>query len=149
MRLGVELKIGASIGKGPGDIRLSELLDNYDAVLLAAGCMAALPLPLQDTAEDDDSARRISGVEYGLDFLLDLHRGVEKTVGKRVVVVGAGFTALDCARVARRLGGEQVNIHIRTSEEYIPVTKEEIFEAKREGVKILGLRTPIGLLTDA
>jgi len=149
LRLGVELKTGASIGTAPGDIRLSELLENYDAVLLAAGCMAAMPLPLQDTAENDDSARQIDGVEYGLDFLLELHRGAEKSVGKRVIVVGAGFTALDCARVARRLGGEQVNIHIRTAEEYIPVTKEEIFEAKREGIKILGLRTPVGLLTDA
>ena len=78
------------------------------------------------------------GVEYGLDFLVELHRGMPKQVGKRVAVVGAGFTALDCARVALRLGAEQVNIHIRTSEEYIPVTKEEIFEAKRENIKILG-----------
>ena len=63
-------------------------------------------------------------------------------------MVGAGFTALDCARVSLRLGAEDVTIHIRTTEEYIPVTKEEILEAKREGTKILGLRTPVGLITD-
>ncbi|MCP4040466.1 MAG: FAD-dependent oxidoreductase, partial [Gammaproteobacteria bacterium] len=96
--------------------------------------------------ETQDPARDINGVEYGLDFLMDLHRGIPKTVGKRVFIVGAGFTALDCARVARRLGGEQVTIHIRTAEEYIPVAKEEIFEAKREGIRIQGLRTPVGLL---
>ncbi|NQU58704.1 MAG: FAD-dependent oxidoreductase, partial [Rhodospirillales bacterium] len=65
-----------------------------------------------------------------------------------VFIVGAGFTALDCARVARRLGAEEVTIHLRTTEEYIPVAKEEIFEAKREGVEIHGLRTPIGLITN-
>jgi ferredoxin len=51
--------------------------------------------------------------------------------------------------VSLRLGAEDVTIHMRTTEEYIPVTKEEIHEAKREGTKILGLRTPVGLITDA
>ena len=147
MRLGVELKTGAPVGSGDGHVPLATLQEDYDAVLLATGCMAALPLPLEGVGEGEDPARHMAGVEYGLDFLMDIHRGVEKTVGKRVFVVGAGFTALDCARVALRLGAEEVTIHIRTSEEYIPVTKEEIFEAKRENVKILGLRTPVGLLT--
>jgi len=77
-----------------------------------------------------------------------LHRGQARSVRRRVAVVGAGFTALDCARVATRLGAEEVTIHIRTAEEYIPVTKEEIFEAKREGVRIKGLRSPVGVLLD-
>jgi NADPH-dependent glutamate synthase beta subunit-like oxidoreductase len=51
--------------------------------------------------------------------------------------------------VATRLGAKEVTIHIRTAEEYIPVTKDEIFEAKREGVRIKGLRTPIGVALDA
>ncbi len=146
VRLGAELKTGAGIGNGAGETPLSQLLQDYHAVLLATGCMAALPLPLEGTTESEDPARGILGVEYGLDFLMELHRGAQKRVGKRVAVVGAGFTALDCARVARRLGGEEVTIHIRTTEEYIPVTREEIFEAKRENVKILGLRTPVGLI---
>ena len=78
-----------------------------------------------------------------------LHRDEKKTVRKRVAVVGAGFSALDCARVAVRLGAQEVIIHIRTAEEYIPVTKEEIFEAKREGIRIRGLRTPVGIEVDA
>jgi ferredoxin len=111
--------------------------------------MAAIRLPLRgvdDAAEDP--VRRIPNAEYGLDFLMELHRGEKKTVGDRVAVVGAGFTALDCARVSLRLGARDVTIHMRTTEEYIPVTKEEIHEAKREGTKILGLRTPVGLITD-
>jgi formate dehydrogenase major subunit len=149
LRLGVELRAGVSVGTGPDDVRLSQLLRDYDAVLLATGCMAAIRLPLRgvdDSAEDP--VRRIPNAEYGLDFLMELHRGETKSVGRRVAVVGAGFTALDCARVSLRLGAEDVTIHIRTTEEYIPVTKEEILEAKREGTKILGLRTPVALITD-
>jgi anti-sigma regulatory factor (Ser/Thr protein kinase) len=129
-------------------MRISTLLNDFDAVLLATGCMAASkPQLTGDWANRE--ATELADVEYGLDFLVQLHRGEKKRVGQRVAVVGAGFTALDCARVAARLGAAEVTIHIRTSEEYIPVTREEIFEAKREGVRIKGLRTPIGLKTDA
>jgi formate dehydrogenase major subunit len=149
LRLGVDLRAGVAVGEREGDVRLSTLLDEYDAVLLTTGCMAPIRLPLRgvDDAEEDP-VRRLSNAEYGLDFLMELHRGDKKSVGNRVAVVGAGFTALDCARVSLRLGAKDVTIHMRTTEEYIPVTKEEIHEAKREGTKILGLRTPVGLITD-
>ncbi len=149
MRLGIELRSGVEVGVGKGQVRLSDLRAKYDAVLLATGSMEATPLPLQGLKDTDpDVVRSLDGVEYGLDFLVELHRGEAKKVGKRVFVVGAGFTALDCARVARRLGAEEVTIHLRTTEEYIPVDKDEIFEAKREGIVIRGLRTPAALLTD-
>jgi len=147
LRLGVQVRTGAEIGNGEGQIPMSRLEQDFDAVLLATGCMAASPLPLLGEWEKRD-LRGMEGVEYGLDFLMEMHRGAEKTVGKRVAVVGAGFTALDCARVAARLGAHEVTIHIRTAEEYIPVTPEEIFEAKREGVRIKGLRTPVGLTAE-
>jgi len=148
IRLGIDLKTGVEIGNGLGQTPVSKLLDTFDTVLLATGCMVGTKLPLEGIGDDEDPVYDLDGVEYGLDFLMAIHRGDEKRVGKRVAVVGAGFTALDCSRVARRLGGEEVTIHLRTTEEYIPVSKEEIFEAKREGVSIRGLRTPVGLLTD-
>jgi NADPH-dependent glutamate synthase beta subunit-like oxidoreductase len=147
LRLGVQMRTGAEIGNGEGQIPMAKLEQEFDAVLLATGCMAASPLPLLGEWEKRE-LHGLEGVEYGLDFLVQMHRGVKKTVGKRVAVVGAGFTALDCARVASRLGAQEVTIHIRTAEEYIPVTQEEIFEAKREGVRIKGLRTPVGLTVD-
>ena len=149
IRLGVDLKTGVGVGTGAGEIPVSRLQRDFDAVLLATGCMAAVPLPVGAGDCEDDPVRRYGNAEYGLDFLMELHRGATKSVGKRVAVVGAGFTALDCARVAKRLGAETVIIHIRTAEEYIPVTKEEIFEAKREGIEIHGLRTPVGLMEDS
>jgi len=148
LRLGVQLKTGVSIGSGPNEVRVSALLQEYDAVLLATGCMAATRLPLRGAWEGREPTDELRDVEYGLDFLMQMHRGERKRVGRRVAVVGAGFTALDCARVAVRLGAAEATIHIRTAEEYIPVTHEEIFEAKREGVRIKGLRTPVGLRTD-
>jgi glutamate synthase (NADPH/NADH) small chain len=148
LRLGVELKLGAGVGKGEGQTPVATLLHDYDAVLLAAGCMAPLPLPLNGKWRNQDPADVCQDVEHGLPFLMALHRGETKRVRRRVAVVGAGFTALDCARVAARLGAEEVTIHIRTAEDYIPVTKEEIFEAKREGIRIKGLRTPMGVVLD-
>ena len=149
-RLGVQVKTGINMGTGPDDTKLSQLMKDYDAVLMAMGCMLAIPLPLKGLSEGDiDPVLEAPNAEYGLDFLTELHRGEDKVVGKRVAVIGAGFTALDCSRVALRLGAEDVSVHIRTTEKYIPVTHEEIFESKREGVKILGLRTPVGLERDA
>ncbi len=148
IRLGVDLKTGVGIGRGENDVKISDLLQDYDAVLLATGCMAAIPLPVRNMERGKDITDDVADAENGLDFLMELHRGEKKTVGKRVAVLGAGFTALDCSRVALRLGATDAAIHIRTTEEYIPVTKEEIFEAKREGVKIHGLRTPVEVLVD-
>lgn len=147
LRLGVQLRTGVEIGNGAGQTPMAKLEKEFDAVLLATGCMAASPLPLAGEWEKRP-LHGMEGVEYGLDFLMQMHRGEKKVVGKRVAVVGAGFTALDCARVAARLGAQEVTIHIRTAEEYIPVTPEEIFEAKREGVRIKGLRTPVGLTAE-
>ncbi len=147
LRLGVDLKTGITIGNGDGETPLSELRDTFDAVLLATGCMAATELPLREVPVGG-RVENVTNVEYGFDFLLDMHRGAKKSVGKRVAVVGAGFTALDCARVALRLGAEDVTIHLRTTEEYIPVTKEEILEAKSETVALSGLRTPVALRCD-
>jgi len=147
-RLGVSVKTGVAVGNGEGETRLSALRDQFDAVLLAAGCMRSSPVPLREQADQGDVVRALDGAEYGLDFLMELHRGIDKTVGERVAVIGAGFTALDCARVARRLGAKEVTIHIRTTEKYIPVQEEEIREAKREGVEIRGLRSPVAMVAD-
>ena len=148
LRLGVDLKTGMAIGNNPGETPLSELRNTFDAVLLSTGCMGATEIPLRGDPKGSQ-VNQITNVEYGFDFLLEMHRGSKKTVGKRVAVVGAGFTALDCARVARRLGAEEVAIHLRTTEEYIPVTQDEILESKREGVGLFGLRTPVALHADA
>ncbi len=128
IRLGVALKTGVKVGS---DVSVDELLARNDAVLIATGCYTARQMNIP--GED------LPGVLSGLDFVVDVNRGLRPKLGKRVLVVGAGFTAFDCARLALRLGAEDAAICIRATEEDLKVTRDEIHEAKLEGVKIKGL----------
>jgi formate dehydrogenase major subunit len=128
VRLGVTLETGVRVGN---DVSVEDLLDRYDAVLMAAGCYVAKELEIQ--------GETIPGVIPGLDFVIDVTTGGTPEIGKNVLVLGAGFTAFDCARMALRLGAENVAICIRATEEELRVTEDEIMEAKREGVQIKGL----------
>ncbi len=130
LRLGVTLKTGFRVGR---DGSVEDLLASNDAVLMAAGCYT--PRPMNIPGEDLD------GVISGLGFVMDVSSGRPPTVGKRVLVLGAGFTAFDCARLALRNGAEEVSICIRATEDDLKVTHDEIVEAKREGIKIKGLMT--------
>jgi glutamate synthase (NADPH/NADH) small chain len=147
LRLGVQMRTGAEIGNGaradPDGEAGAGLRRRAARHRLHGGFALAAAGRLGKARSARPGGRGIRP-----DFLVQMHRGEKKVVGKRVAVVGAGFTALDCARVAARLGAQEVTIHIRTAEEYIPVTQEEIFEAKREGVRIKGLRTPVGLTVE-
>lgn len=69
-------------------------------------------------------------------------------LGARVVVIGAGNTAMDCLRVAKRLGAPQVTCVYRRSEAEAPARREELRHAKEEGVELLFLHSPVEILTD-
>ncbi len=128
LRLGVQLKTGVRVGR---DVTLEELLEKNDAVLVAAGCYIAKDLGVE--------GEQLPGVLPGLDFCIEVNKGGTPEVGKRVLVLGAGFTAFDCARFALRLGAEHVDICLRRTEQDLQVTKDEIEEAKFEGIHIRGL----------
>ena len=125
---GVTLKTGIRVGR---DLAMETILAEYDAVLLAAGCYESRPLNIPGEA--------LPGVFPGLQFMVDVCSDRPIVVGKRVLVVGAGFTAFDCARSALRLGAEDVTICLRRTEEDLTVTEDEILETKKEGVKINAL----------
>jgi glutamate synthase (NADPH/NADH) small chain len=125
---GIQLKTGVKIGQ---ELAIADLLKENDAVLVAAGCYRSLRL--------DISGEDLPGVYPGLDFMMGVCFGRPSPVGKKVLVLGAGFTAFDCARSALRLGAEDVTICIRRTEEDLAVTKDEIHETKKEGVKIATL----------
>ena len=128
LRLGVTLKTGIRIGR---DMAMENLLTEHDAVLLATGCYRSNKLEIP--------GEELPGVHPGLEFMVDVTSGRSPQVGQKVLVIGAGFTAFDCARSALRLGGEDVTICLRRTEEDLTVTEDEIFETKREGVKIKSL----------
>jgi NADPH-dependent glutamate synthase beta subunit-like oxidoreductase/formate hydrogenlyase subunit 6/NADH:ubiquinone oxidoreductase subunit I len=128
IQTGTSLKTGVRIGE---DIAVGELLAEFDAVLLAAGCYK--PIPLNVPGSD------LQGVFPGLDFMMDVCALRPPVMGECVLVIGAGFTAFDCARSALRLGARNVSICLRRTEEDLAVTRDEVLETKKEGIKIQSL----------
>jgi formate dehydrogenase major subunit len=126
--LGVRLETGQRLGE---NLSAEQLLEEYDALLLAAGCYQSVELGIPGEG--------LAGVVSGLDFMGEVCRGTPRPPGKRVLVIGDGFTAFDCARSALRLGSEDVRICSRFTEEDLAVAKDEIDEAKLEGVRIASL----------
>jgi NADPH-dependent glutamate synthase beta subunit-like oxidoreductase/ferredoxin len=140
--LGVEIRLGVHVGQ---EVPLSELMAGYDAVLLAAGAHA--PLRLNVPGEDAE------GVAYGLPFMREINAsrpGKERSSlpqieGKRVLVVGGGHTAIDCARSSVRLGGE-VTLVYRRSRAEMPAIAAEVEAAIEEGIEFQFLATPTQVL---
>lgn len=128
--LGVEIHTGVSLGR---DVRWSELAERFGAVFFATGAYVGKPLGVPG----DDAA----GVWQGLGFLERCNRGEAPEVGRRVVVIGGGNTAMDCARTARRLGAEVTVAYRRTRAE-MPAIAAEIDDAEREGVLFRFLAAP-------
>ena len=137
LNLGVELKTGVKLGT---DIELKSLKDNFDAVLVATGCYRSNPLKI--------SGESLSGVHSGLEFMIDFCSGKPQKIGSKILVIGAGFTAFDCARSALRLGADEVTICLRRTEEDLAVTEDEIRETKTEGIKIETLMLSQNIIGD-
>jgi glutamate synthase (NADPH/NADH) small chain len=135
LRLGVDLKTSQTIGR---DFSLKSLQDEYDAVVVATGCMK--PRRLGVAGED------LENVFHGLDFMKDVNAGNLPYVGKKVVVIGAGFTAVDCARSAIRMGADDVKINIRKTIDYMRIDETEKHEAQVEGIVTHTLVSPSKIL---
>jgi dihydropyrimidine dehydrogenase (NAD+) subunit PreT len=135
-RLGVEIKTGVTVGK---DVTLESLTSGYDAVFLGVGLgkVPTLGIPGQD----------LPGVVDGIEFIERTKTDKLETipVGRRVVVIGAGNTAIDAATIAKRLGAEQVvMIYRRTPSEMTAYDFEYDF-AKREGIEYRFLTAPVSI----
>ena len=128
LNLGVTLKTGVRVGS---DISIEQLLTENDALLSATGCYNSISLNIP--GED------FPGVHSGLEFMMKVCSGKRPAVGEKVLVIGAGFTAFDCARTSLRLGAKDVRIALRRTEEDLRVTRDEIIETKTEGIKIESL----------
>jgi NADPH-dependent glutamate synthase beta subunit-like oxidoreductase len=128
--MGIEIRCGARVGAG---IPWSDLA-RADAVFLATGVheSRALNVPGEKTP----------GIRPGLHLLREVNAGARPDLGKRVVVVGGGNTAMDCARTALRLGSEALVLYRRTRDE-MPAIADEIEEAHREGVAFQFLAAPV------
>ncbi len=132
--LGVELHCGVKVGR---DVTLSELREEFDAVYVALGAQQGVRLGV----DGEDAPNVFSGV----DFLNRFHHGEKLDLGQDVVaiVVGGGDTAIDAARICRRVGANVTILYRRTLAE-MPAIKEEVEEAIREGVRVEFLAAPVG-----
>jgi NADPH-dependent glutamate synthase beta subunit-like oxidoreductase/formate hydrogenlyase subunit 6/NADH:ubiquinone oxidoreductase subunit I/ferredoxin len=111
----------------------SLLAEGYSAVLIAIGAHQGVKLPIPGAD--------LEGVLLNVDFLREVRLGNQIDVGKRVVVLGGGNVAFDCARVARRLGAADVRIACLESREKMTASSEEIGQGEEEGIIIHNSRT--------
>ena len=138
------LKLGVRLHKDtPVDAALFDTLaEENDAVYIAVGAQESLPLGIPG----EDAA----GVLDQLSFLSAVRRCEPTGIGSHAVVIGAGNSAMDCARAARRLVGENgsVTIAYRRTRKEMPADIEEIEAALDEGVRIVELCAPEEVLAD-
>lgn len=131
---GVKITCGVTVGR---DRSMPELLASFDAVMIAAGTMKAAVPSLPGAS--------LNGAMPGLTYLQAANAGESPVTGKRVVVIGGGFTAVDCARMARRLGAEDVRVFYRRTEQEMYIHGSEVEEMRREGIAFETQVAPVAL----
>jgi formate dehydrogenase beta subunit len=134
-RLGVTFRFNTTIGQ---DITFDDLQRDFDAVAITAGAMDAVAL--------DIPGGDLTGVDYGVDFMKKANLGQEIDPGRDVVVIGGGYTAMDCSRTSLRHGADNVTIAYRRTRSELVVDEEELGETEREGVRMEFLASPIEVL---
>jgi formate dehydrogenase beta subunit len=131
LNLGVEFKGGVKIES------LKKLLsEKFDAVFIGSGAPRGRDLDIPGRKE------AASHIHVGIDWLSSVSFGHVKKIGKRVIVLGGGNTAMDCCRTSRRLGGEDVKVIVRSGFEEMKASAWEKEDAMHEGIPILNYLVP-------
>ena len=123
---------------------LKEIMDkDYDAVFVGSGAPRGRDLPNLPGREAGDKF-----IHVGIDWLAAVVFDHVKKVGKRVLVLGGGNTAMDCCRTARRLGGEDVKVVVRSPRSEMKASEWEIEDALHEDIPILENLTPLEFIVE-
>lgn len=135
LNMGVEAHFGQEITS------LEEVLKgDFDAVFVGTGAPRGKDLWIEGREEASDN------IHLGIDWLTSVaFKHVEK-IGKRVIVIGGGNTAMDCCRTALRLGGRDVRVTVRSPRQDMKASDWEIEDAEREGVPIFDNHKPVAFL---
>jgi NADH-quinone oxidoreductase subunit F len=135
--LGVEIRLNTRVGR---DITFEQLEKDFDYYYLATGAHKSTKMGVPG----EDLGNVFGGVEFLRDFNNNEDKWIkgEKSLGKKVAVIGGGNSAIDAARVALRLGAE-VTILYRRLRADMPAAEEEIKAAEDEGIKIEYLVAPL------
>ena len=135
---GIEVRTGVALGR---ELSLAQLCRAYDAVFLAVGLAGVNQLGLE--SED------LPGVIDAVKYIAELRQAADKTqlpVGRRVVVIGGGMTAIDVAVQSKHLGAEDVTIVYRRGQEQMGASRFEQDLARRSGVRIKHWARPVRLV---
>jgi NADPH-dependent glutamate synthase beta subunit-like oxidoreductase len=129
--LGMEMRLGKGV-----DSLKALLAEDYDAIFVGCGAPRGRDLPLPGR---DEAAKNI---HIGIDWLSSVSFGHIDKIGRRVIVLGGGNTAMDCCRSARRLGGEEVKVIVRSGFEEMKASPWEKDDAMHEDIPILNMLVP-------
>ncbi|MDR3511981.1 MAG: FAD-dependent oxidoreductase [Caulobacteraceae bacterium] len=129
--LGMTLRLGERVES------LGALLaEGYDAVFVGSGAPRGRDLDIPGRQE------AAANIHIGIDWLAKVSFGHVEAIGKRVIVLGGGNTAMDCCRTSRRLGGEDVKVIVRSGFEEMKASPWEKEDAMHEDIPILNYLTP-------
>ena len=135
--IGFVLDLGVNFQRGKRIDSLKSVLDQgYDAVFVGTGAPRGRDLDVPGRQE------AAANIHIGIDWLANVAFGHVKKIGKRVIVLGGGNTAMDCCRSARRLGGEDVKVVVRSGFEEMKASPWEKEDAMHEGIPILNYLVP-------
>jgi formate dehydrogenase (NADP+) beta subunit len=129
--LGVEFRGGQRI-----DSLRKLLAEDFDAVFVGSGAPRGRDLDIPGRKE------AAQNIHIGIDWLSSVSFGHISKIGKRVIVLGGGNTAMDCCRSSRRLGGEEVTVVVRSGFEEMKASPWEKEDAMHEGIPILNFLVP-------
>ena len=129
--LGPEMRLGQRIDSLKGLLE-----EDYDAIFVGSGAPRGRDLPIPGRTE------AAANIHIGIDWLSSVSFGHISKIGRRVIVLGGGNTAMDCCRSSRRLGGEDVKVIVRSGFEEMKASPWEKQDAIGEGIPILNMLVP-------
>jgi formate dehydrogenase (NADP+) beta subunit len=127
----MEMRLGQRV-----DSLKALLAEDYDAIFVGCGAPRGRDLPIPGRHE------AATNIHIGIDWLSSVSFGHIDKIGKRVIVLGGGNTAMDCCRSSRRLGGEDVKVIVRSGFEEMKASPWEKDDAMREDIPILNFLVP-------
>ena len=131
LKFGVETRFGHEVKS-----LTAVLAEGYDAVFVGTGAPKGKDLDIPGRQEANKN------IHIGIDFLTSVAFGHVETIGKRVIVIGGGNTAMDCCRTALRLGAKNVTVTVRSPRKVMKASDWEVRDTMHEGIPILDNHAP-------